>query len=369
MKTIYMSCIMALAMLAAATSCIKGDSEEKTCGPVDVRIVVNDSNGTRVGSDNTDNALHQLRVYAFNADGERVGYAEADNLKNQSFIPITLTEGGNIHFYVIANDKFGLSPQIGGQKVTDWSSLTQDQLKSVQFGGWGAIEGIFVSPMSNCRYDEFGAQFTDKYQNDYATSVNVKKPATGSLVIPVTVQHILGRLRLMLNKDASADDGVAITLTRAAVYHGPDAYFLYSGNTINYTNSEMRVDEFVPAESTIVLEKQTQSDQYTTVARTYLAPNIYGSSDPDTYKGQETDGSTITKGLNETYRLELTVRFDYGGGTTPVDKTYTVYLPQVPRNTSIDVKGTFKGNTSIAPTFNIMVNAWDEKNIDIPAFE
>lgn len=383
MKTIYMSCITALAMLAAATSCIKGDNTENTCGPIDVRLVVSDGNGTRVGSDNTDNDIRQLRVYAFNATGENVGYAEADDLADQSYIPITLSEGGNINFYVIANDKFGQSPKTGGEAVTDWSSLSKTQLESLQFdlsgfNGWSSTDDDdFVSPMTNCRYDEFGTEFTGKYQNDYATAVNVTRPTTGSLVIPVTVQHVLGRLRLMLNRDAQADQSVSIFVTGARLYHRPDAFRLYWGQTdapdsyITFENNdETLVDEFIPKTET-ELTPQSAADTYDEIGRTYLAPNQYGSSDPDTYTAQKEDGTTTSNGLNETYRLVIDVVYRYTSGATVTDTSaqYTVYLPRVPRNTSIDVQGTLRGSVAITPTFNVITEAWEEKTMTIPDFE
>lgn len=352
---------MTIAALAVATSCGKSDTPTAASGPVDVRLVVSSGNNTRVGSDATDNDIRQLRVYAFKGD-TKVGYAEADNLKGQNYIPITLSEGGDINFYVIANDNFGPKP------VTDWTSLSKTDLESLkfdlsEFGGWSATDD-FVSPMSNNRYDEFGNELkndsgTAVYENDYGTAVkvNVTKPETGTLVIPVTVQHVLGRLRLMLNKES---DDVTITLKRAAVYNRPDYFLLYNSGSadIEYEKNESLVDEFVVSD--IPLET-TQKE----VARTYLAPNQYGSRDPDTYTAQKTDGTTSSNGLNEAYRLDLTVEF--AGTSEP--KKYTVYLPRVPRNTSIDVQGTFKGTVvDINPTFNIMVNAWVERPIEIPPF-
>lgn len=383
MKIVNIYLLMAVTALAAVTSCSKEGAPTGVAGPIDVRLVVSDGNGTRVGSDDTDNYIHQLRVYAFIGD-EKVGYAEADNLSDRNYIPMTLSKIGNINFYVIANDKFGPNPQKGdGTPISDsdWESLSKKELESLkfdfptEFNGWKPINGDFVSPMSNCRYDEFGDEFTGKYENDYATAYPVERPASGSLVIPVTVQHALGRLRLMLNKDRDADNGLTITLTRAAVYHSPNVAHLYTvqelGNqaaNITYRNTPV-TEEIISADSPVTLDPQHADGSYTTVARTYLAPNQYGSSNPDTYTAQKTDGTTTSNGLNETYRLELTVRFvDYGNNHTE-DKDYTVYLPRVPRNTSIDVQGTFKGSTTINPTFNIMVNAWDEKNIDVPPFE
>lgn len=373
---------MTIAALALATSCGKSDTPAAASGPVDVRLVVSSGDNTRVGSDATDNDIRQLRVYAFKGD-KKVGYAEADNLQGQNYIPITLSEGGDINFYVIANDNFGPKPTVGTTSVTDWTSLSKTDLESLKFDlsgftGWSTT-GDFVSPMTNCRYDEFGTEFTDKYKYDYATKVTIQRPTTGSLVIPVTVQHALGRLRLMLNKDRDADNGLTITVTRAAVYHSPNVAHLYTvqglhNNATNITYRDTPVtEEIISADSPVSLDPQPEDGSYTTIARTYLAPNQYGSSDPDTYTAQKTDGTTSSKGLNEAYRLDLTVEFAYTTGTSEkknYTEDYTVYLPRVPRNTSIDVQGTFKGTVvDINPTFKIMVNAWVERPIDIPAFE
>ena len=364
MRTIYTSCLMTIAALALATSCGKSDTPTAASGPVDVRLVVSSGNNTRVGSDATDNDIRQLRVYAFNADGEKVGYAEADNLKGQNYIPITLSEGGDINFYVIANDNFGPKP------VTDWTSLSKTDLESLKFdlsgfSGWSTTDD-FVSPMSNNRYDEFGNELkndsgTAAYKNDYGTAVNVTKPETGTLVIPVTVQHVLGRLRLMLNKES---DDVTITLKRAAVYNRPDYFLLYNsgsaGIEYNNNNNKSLVDEFVNSDIQLGTTQQE-------VARTYLAPNLYGTYDKTGGKFTTEGGDETEVGKDEAYRLELTVEFAYTTGTSET-KNYTVYLPRVPRNTSIDVQGTFKG-TVVNPEFNVITEAWVEKVMDIPAFE
>lgn len=367
MRTIYTSCLMTIAALALATSCGKSDTPTAASGPVDVRLVVSSGNNTRVGSDKTDNDIRQLRVYAFKADGKKVGYAEADNLKGQNYIPITLSEGGDINFYVIANDNFGPRPTVDTTSVTDWTSLSKANLESLkfdlsEFGGWSATDD-FVSPMSNNRYDEFGNELkndsgTAAYKNDYGTAVNVTKPT----VILVTVQHVLGRLRLMLNKES---DDVTITLKRAAVYNRPDYFLLYNSGSadIEYEKNESLVDEFVVSDIPL---GTTQKE----VARTYLAPNLYGSSDPNTYTAQKTDGTT-SNGLNKAYCLKLTVEFAYTTGTSEkknYTEDYTVYLPRVPRNTSIDVQGTFKG-TVVKPEFNVMTEAWEEKVMNIPEFQ
>ena len=372
---------MTIAALAVATSCGKSDTPTAASGPVDVRLVVSSGNNTRVGSDETDNDIHQLRVYAFNADGEKVGYAEADNLRGQNYIPITLSEGGDINFYVIANDNFGPTPTVGTTSVTDWTLLSKTDLESLKFDlseftGWSTTDD-FVSHMSNNRYDEFGNELkndsgTAAYKNDYGTAVNVTKPT----VIPVTVQHALGRLRLMLNKDRDADNGLTITVTRAAVYHSPNVAHLYTvqgldnhATNITYRDTPV-IEEIISADSPDSLNTQPEDGSYTTIARTYLAPNQYGTYDKTGGKFTTENGSETEDGKDKAYRLELTVEFADSTGTPKTKKNYKVYLPRVPRNTSIDVQGTFKGTVvDIKPTFNIMVNAWVERTIEIPAFE
>lgn len=381
MRTIYTSCLMTIAALAVATSCGKSDTPTAASGPVDVRLVVNSGDNTRVGSDATDNNISQLRVYAFNADGEKVGYAEADKLQGQNYIPITLSKGGDINFYVIANDNFGPKPTVGTTLVTDWTLLSKANLESLKFdlsgfSGWSATDD-FVSPMSNNLKDEFGNDLENN--NAYSNPVTVTKPTSGSLVIPVTVQHVLGRLRLMLNKDRDADNGLTITVTRATVYHSPNVAHLYTvqglhNNATNITYRDKPVtEEIISADSPVILNTQPTDGSYTTVARTYLAPNQYGTYDKTGGKFTTEGGDETEAGKDKAYCLELTVEFAYNTtGTSEIKETknYTVYLPRVPRNTSIDVQGTFKGTeVDINPTFDIMVNAWVERPIEIPPFE
>lgn len=382
MKIVYIYLLMAVTALAAVTSCSKEGTPTGVAGPIDVRLVVSDGNGTRVGSDDTDNYIHQLRVYAFIGD-EKVGYAEADNLSDRNYIPMTLSKIGSINFYVIANDKFGPNPKKQNEDGTwesptksGWESLSKEELESLKFdltkfNGWKPINGDFVSPMSNNPCDEFSAEFTGKNNYTIAYTIN---PQDSTLVIPVTVQHVLGRLRLMLNKES---DDVTITLTRAEVYHRPDAFRLYFGKqesvddvisfndnqTANDKNQEL-VESLIGTDQPLVTKP---ADGYTTVARTYLAPNQHGTYDKTGGTFTTSEGTITETGKDKAYRLELTVRFDYGNHTET--KNYTVYLPRVPRNTSIDVQGTFKGSTDVKPEFNVMTEAWVEKDITIPPFE
>lgn len=375
MKTRYISCLTALLLSVGMFSCNRDDAGGGPVdpeGPVGVRIVVSNGDATRsVGSEATDNEIRRLRVYAFNASGNLTGYAMSDNLQGRNYLPISLSKGGETYFYVIANDHFGPNPTVNSTAVSDWTLLTQSDLQNLVFDlsniettGWESI-----SPMSNNRYREDGSEFTNKCENDFATEVNVTKDTR---IIPVTVQHVLGRLRLFLNKvnkDASVADEITVTLTRAAVYRRPDAFRLYNdgSDAIPYDNtgvdgngSEL-VDVFYASDPTNGIElTEFDGTTYTQLEpRTFLAPNTYGS--------EHTDGTAPASDANKAYRLDLTVTFSYPGGG-PTAKTYSVYLPPVSRNASIDVQGAISVDIHDL-SFNVMTNAWVEKEMDIPPFQ
>lgn len=384
MKTRYISCLTALLLSVGMFSCNRDDAGGGPVdpeGPVGVRIVVSNGDATRsVGSEATDNEIRRLRVYAFNASGNLTGYAMSDNLQGQNYLPITLSEGGDTYFYVIANDHFGPKPTVEGTSedtsedtsVSDWSTLTQSDLQNLVFDlsgftGWTVNNGESISPMSNNRYREDGSEFADIYKkNNFATAVNVTK---GTQIIPVTVQHVLGRLRLFLNKAESVEDEITVTLTRAAVYRRPDAFRLYNdgSDAIPYDNtgvdgngSEL-VDVFYASGQTngIILTEFDGTTYTQLKPRTFLAPNTYGS--------EHTDGTAPASDANKAYRLDLTVTFSYPGGG-PTAKTYSVYLPPVSRNASIDVQGAISVDIHDL-SFNVMTNAWVEKEMDIPPFQ
>ena len=377
MKTRYISCLTALLLSVGMFSCNRDDAgggPADSEGPVGVRIVVSNGDATRsVGSEATDNEIRRLRVYAFNASGNLTGYAMSDNLQGRNYLPITLSEGGKTYFYVIANDHFGPNPTVEGKDVSDWTSLTRSDLQKLVFDlsgftGWTVNNGESISPMSNNRYREDGSEFAGIYENDFATPVDV---AEDRQIIPVTVQHVLGRLRLFLNKAESVadEDEITVTLTRAAVYRRPDAFRLYNdgSDAIPYDNtgvdgngSEL-VDVFYTSGQTNGIElTEFDGTTYTQLEpRTFLAPNTYGS--------EHTDGTAPASDANKAYRLDLTVTFSYPGGG-PTAKTYSVYLPPVSRNASIDVQGAISVDIHDL-SFNVMTNAWVEKEMDIPPFQ
>ncbi len=382
MRSMSLRIILAIILLSGLAACKQNEPDSPvTDRPVDVRIVVSNGSETRsAGDTETDNDIRQLRVYAFNSNGVLVGYAEDDNLSNQSYLYITLREAGNIYFYVIANADFGPRPTVDGVEVSDWSSLSATQLQKLRFdltgfNGWPQIDGNSLSPMSNNRVDEEGNDM--QYQNDFATAVQVVSPSTTTQIIPVTVQHVLGRLRLLLNKEPGNDD-MKITVTRAELFHRPDDYRLYLNNNapadidshITFVNnSEQLVDRIISSDAPVELVSKP-ADGYTEIARTFLAPNQHGTYDMTGAAFTDAAGSPTETGKDKAYRLELTVQFEYtpsnGVSASVSERNYTLYLPSVPRNTSIEVEGTLNGTTDLQ--FNLLTKVWQEREMTIPPF-
>lgn len=71
-----------------------------------VRLMVNPQQAATRAPGDDENALRQLRVYVFNTQGDRVGYYENMNLTATGayYVPFRLQEGGELTFYVVANE-------------------------------------------------------------------------------------------------------------------------------------------------------------------------------------------------------------------------------------------------------------------------
>lgn len=320
-------------LLVGTASCIKDDASltsECDRGPANVRLMVQNDATRSIGSSDTDNEVRQLRIYAFKAD-EKVGYAYVENVpQGMAYVPMSLSESGNIRFYVLANDGFATGANVGGTLVSDWESLTRQQLNVLQFTSWQEVGDECISPMVN--------------NASYTKDVNIEPNKDGWQVVSVNVQHILARLRLLLNKEGDGD----IVITGAKVIHRPDNYMLFTPRTVDVVtfngNSDQAVDELIAEDVPVTVT--TDDDSYQEIGRTFLKPNAYGSTNPDEYVPY-----VNYDGLSKSYIFSI----DYTTGGTPKHKD--VYLPRVLRNQSIDVEGTLRsGSLELAVT----VNDWED---------
>lgn len=315
-------------MVLGMFSCIKEGGTPADDGVVtQVRLVVGRIE-SRAGEDNSPDPIRRLRVYAFNQSNERIGYLFQDglNIVDNVSLPMSLDkqkDGTKVWFYVLANDR------------NEWGldeNTSRAELKEKSFTCWRNEEVPTVAPMVNNTDGKDGCEVT-------LTGKNWQN-------VDVDIQHIVGRLRLLLNKEGNGD----IVVNRAAVYHRPDNYLLFTPSTVAKVtfenNSESVFDEFVterPVNGVV---------DYEVIGQTYLAPNAYGTKDPngDTYIPiyQDSQGGD---GKDKAYRLSID--YTVGGASKHKD----VYLPQVLRNQSIDVQGTLKsGSLDLA----INVKDWED---------
>lgn len=107
-----LSWLLLAAMTLTVGACVQ--DEDVPSAPQDeafqVRLLVDPQAAqTRAAGDEDDvSAIKELRVYVFNAQNERVGHYYNSNLGATGeayYVPLKLSEGGDLSFYVIANEQ------------------------------------------------------------------------------------------------------------------------------------------------------------------------------------------------------------------------------------------------------------------------
>lgn len=107
-----LSWMLWVALTLSVTACVQDEEVNPATqeGDFQVRLLVDPQAAqTRaVGDEDDVSAIHELRVYVFNAQNERVGYYYNGNLSATGeayYVPLKLSEGGNLSFYVVANER------------------------------------------------------------------------------------------------------------------------------------------------------------------------------------------------------------------------------------------------------------------------
>ncbi len=324
--------IYSVLLLTSLSSCIKdNDINSSSCAETHVQLVIGNT-ASRAGVDASPDLIDRLRIYVFNEQNERVGYLFRDNLNAKDVISLPMpldreASGKAVYFYVLAND-------LDGWALNENTSCSV--LDEMSFKRWEEGDVPSLSPMVN------NDNTSDK--GGYKTRVQLTEEKWQN--VNVHIQHIVGRLRLLLKKDGNG----SIVINNATVYHRPDNYFLFDNANGNITfdkNSKDIKDQF------IIEEPINSTTDYGVIGETYLAPNAYGTKDMtgDTYDPAYTDG-----GRDKAYILVI----DYTVDNT--SKRKIVFLPPVSRNQSIDVKGTLVSNSL---KVHLTVKDWDVDDTEI----
>lgn len=321
-------------MLAGSTISCSNDSviEEKetingkTSLVVTVRSITTDS---QESTDYYDEYVKTLRIIGFDTSGNLICNGFYNNLKqvtNQESISITQElnkfQGGTCHLYFIANEEnyntttsTSLTDFLGNVNL-DEESLQNCIINVSNNNGWGSNPILMTAQKS-------------PYIQAGKTEQNIGKIELVRCVAKVQLQII-------------DETGIATIDTPTLSGSYPDSYSLLDvGTYTTYGNKSFSVE---------LQEKEDNNDN-----TLYTSQEVYF---PERLFTQN----------NKTEENALKFKFKLNDNPYEVaiaDNTGTDF--NIYRNTHYTVIATLKKKETV--TFNVLVNAWDEKTMEVPAFE
>lgn len=355
------------ALAVCLAGCSKNTAPEQAVfgGPAKVTLVVDGGSGsaTKISADVDEaNTVKSVKIFAFkHAPGEAqnkelVGYGYWDGISGQGphYCTMRLSASGNIDFYVIANDEY--ATRAAGCKILDETS-TRSDIEGVRFSGLGEIVGTSAIPMTNILN---GAEGNDGSTGNNNFTFNISEELDAQ-VIDIAVTRAMARLSFFFAK-AEENPSVSINSIKLVCQNQPvtAGYFVTKGSADDFATNDHSLSETILSNATDVGKvNNTGSLEDSSLQQvgydSYLLPNIYGSTDPDSQTlavADEAEKAYIAK-------IEYTVN-DIGYSKTVYK---TVYLPSVAPNDWIKVKGIFTSPVDV----NIVVIAlsWEGREMNI----
>lgn len=350
------------ALAVCLAGCSKNTAPEQAVfgGPAKVTLVVDGGSGSATKiSANVDeaNTVKSVKIFAFkHAPGEAqnnelVGYGNWDGISGQGphYCTMQLSASGDIDFYVIANDDY--ATRAAGSKSLDETS-TRSEIKGVRFSGLDIIAGASAIPMTNILN---GAEGNDVSTGNNNFTFNISEELDAQ-VIDIAVTRAMARLSFFFAK-AEKNSSVSINSIKLVCQNPPvtAGYFVTKGSADDFATTDYSLSETILSNAADVTKvNNTGSLEDSSLQQvgydSYLLPNIYGSTDPDSQTLAVADAE-------KAYTAEI----EYTVNGTHYSKT--VYLPSVAPNDWIKVKGIFTSPVDV----NIVVIAlsWVECNMDI----
>lgn len=334
--------LLPLLLPVLAAACQSGEDPVAVDGPYNVRLLI-DPQSASTRADGDVSAIHQLRVYVFNTAGKRVGYYEnmALTATGQAYyVPFRLTEGGELTFYVVANE--------GGASRDSSSSLTEDTpLKTLQERAGFLTENIDRDPG-----DLMTGWVTKEITNDQLTTVNcpLSRPfsllnvffakSTGNMSATVTSVKLCDYSRYGHFKDRSEED--------------------YGDRTENDIESS---DELLPASSsassftvnTVVAETEQKTGDYG--KEVICKPMTLDKDGSSVWDKDKWENITPNEDTEPHPRLEVT--YTINGN----ERTENIYLPPISQtNTRYNVKCLIKQSGGL--TVSCAPQPWKDAESD-----
>lgn len=325
-------------MLAGSTISCSNDSvmEEKeiingkTSLVVTVRSITTDSQGF---TDYYDEYVETLRIIGFDTSGNIICNGFYDNLENLEQVTnkesISITQelnkfqGGTCHLYFIANEE--------NYNTTTTQSLT-DFLGNVNLDE-ESLQNCIINFSNN---DEWGS---NPILMTAQKSPYIQAGKTEQNIGKIELVRYVAKVQLQIIDETNTAE-INDTPTLSGSY--PDFYSLLDvGTYTTYGNESFSVE---------LQEKEDNNDN-----TLYTSQEVYF---PERLFTQN----------NNTEENALKFKFNLN------DKPYEVAIADntgtdfnIYRNTHYTVIATLKKKETV--TFNVLVNAWDEKTMEVPAFE
>lgn len=351
------------ALAVCLAGCSKNTAPEQAVfgGPAKVTLVVDGGSGsaTKISADVDEaNTVKSVKIFAFkHAPGEAqnnelVGYGYWDGISGQGphYCTMQLSASGEIDFYVIANDEY--ATRAPGYEILDEAS-TRSEIKGVRFSGLDKIVGTLAIPMTNILN---GAEGNDGSTGNNNFTFNISEELDAQ-VIDIAVTRAMARLSFFFAK-AEENPPVSINSIKLVCQNQPvtAGYFVTKGSADDFATTYYSLSETILSNATYVGKvNNTGSLEDSSLQQvgcdSYLLPNIYGSTDPDSQTlavADEAEKAYIAK-------IEYTVN--------DIGYSKTVYLPSVAPNDWIKVKGIFTSPVDV----NIVVIAlsWEGREMNI----
>lgn len=360
--------LLALMLAGSAASCINDpvmedeDTSGKTTLSITVRGVTNDP-----AKDGYDEYIQTLRIIVFDASGlicnkfyshDDIAKWEVKGSSPNTYYDITQElqnfSGGNCRFYFIANE--GEYNIYNNATPTSYNYLNSTDLTEAQLK-----ECIVASTPDD---EDWSNKPILMMANPSAQYI---KPGDDIKIADVKLVRCIAKVQLIVQKDNTPKNGIpqddVVTISEVSL-HGsrPKSYTLWDmkkyivpngGYTHNFT-----------------ITKENENVGYgTDESPAYSSDMVYF---PEMlYQDNTTEGDLY---------FTFTLNYTPAGSSTPTVRTYTVAIGKdanedgivedynIYRNTIYTVTATLQWQP-VEPTMNIQVNAWDEKTMDVPAFE
>lgn len=330
-------CLLVAVLLGA--SCSQDDHAGVALpdGEYEVRLLVNaESVAADTRAEGDVSVIRELRVYVFNAEGERVGHYYNGNLSAAGtayYVPLRLSEGGQLDYYVVANEQ-------GAGITTLTEATTKAQLEALAF------QAATVNSDRETSGDLLCGTATE--------TITAANQSGDAVVVECPLSRPFSLLDVRFAKTSKLLDVTVtgITLhdytTAGTVFENDSYTFPYATDAFTLLSSAQGVQ----VTRVVAADEQFTGDYGEPFATQVVAPNPYGTGE---WVSDNTEWETAP-GEEKKPRLEIA----YQIGETA--KTATVYLPPMTTNHRYGVNCLI---TADGLTLNLNVLPWEKEESEI----